>query len=174
MKLPCELLENLIHLKINFDREVSWWDLEVTLLNKNIRYLSVSGKIGTSSIDFDEIEDDFGFPELKTLLIRDKYDAFMINTNTHTAFRYMCENSNELEDICFAAIFHEEEDYEHVTEGIGYLEDRPSLRELTIECWKNYSSELFNDSIMELFNCPVEKPLLRKLVLDFDFSVFRR
>ena len=58
-----------------------------------------------------------------------------------------------------------------MTEGIGYLEDRPSLRELTIECWKNYSSELFNDSITELFNCPVEKPLLRKLVLDFNFSV---
>ena len=167
-ELPCESLENLVHLQIESGPDVCLWSLDVTLLNKNLRCFSYWGDIQIEPVDI-----DYGFPKLKTLLMRDYYEArpYSSDPNIHAAFRYLCENSHELEEICFAGIFENKEDYNNVTKAIGYLRNRPSLRELTIVSWENSNSKLFNVSIMELFNCPVQKPLLRKLVLNFNYSV---
>lgn len=102
-----------------------------------------------------------GFSELRTLNFN-----YCSSDFDFVAFRYFCQNSPKLEDICID--IDGLLDWDRVAKSIGPLVSRPALRTLAVKSEigsRNDNNEVANESIMKLLKCPVEKPKLERLIL---------
>ena len=134
-------------------------------LSKNIRNIGLYGsvQIDTTGVSF---EDHFEFPELKTLYIsRGVYS----DDSDSVAFRYFCTNAPKLKDINVSSRYVG--DYDCIATSIGSLLSRPALRNLEIGLEdSDDEDQTGHESIMNLFNCPTEKPELECLKIDFNYN----
>ena len=120
--------------------------------------------MSTAGVTFDKRS---GFPELRYLLFTGKsWDETDL-----TSFRYCCHNSPKLEEIHVHGSFESGDVFKSVAKSIGPLVNRTTLRQLDIEIedYREEPEEL-NESLMNLFNCPGEKPNLEKLIFHPNFS----
>ena len=160
-----ETLENLIHLDIYLENYDDDTGLKLSSLNKNIRYLRISGvvQMNTAGISF---YGAIGFPELIIL----QFSGKSWDDSDLTAFRYFCKNSPKLEEIHIYGNLPSEEAYhtvyDSVAKSIGSLLNRPALRILEIDIGEYHQQpQMFEESIKNLFEYPQEKPQLEKLIL---------
>ena len=159
-----ETLKKLVYLDINLDeRDERDAGLKLCSVSKNLRHLLICGDVqfNVAGILF---EAGFGFPELRSLRFRGNY---WDHTDTK-AFRYCCANSPKLEDIYVFGEFESTETYDTVAQSIGSLLSRPALRKLELDiydCREPSENQLVVESIINLINCPNEKPKLENLIL---------
>ena len=159
-----ETLENLIHLDIYLENYDDDTGLKISNLNKNIRYLRISGvvQMNTAGVSFDGGIGAIGFPELRIL----QFSGKSWDDSDQKAFRYCCANSPKLEEIYVFGDFETDAPYKSVAKSIGSLLNRPALRELELEIEDHREvGEEFVAPIANLFNFPDEKPSLEKLII---------
>ena len=163
--------------------------VKVSSLSKNLQFLRISGNQTittgrdswiktvhltgqgpTESITIGiAFEESCGFPQLKTLHFNGE---FFEDDNSFNAFKYFCEKSPMLEEIYLYGslgghenLFHTV--YDNLCKSIGSLLNRPALRTLHINifqpCPMRCFTEIFNKSITNMIEFPVEKPKLERL-----------
>ena len=108
-----------------------------------------------------------GFPKLKYLWFRSDY--YFWDEADFAAFKYCCQNSPMLEEIHVHGCLECWEIHDSAAKSIGPLVQRPALRKLDLNIEE---PEEFNDSLMNLLNCPGEKPNLEELVLHGEYSPY--
>ena len=140
-----------------------------------IKTVHLTGQGPTESITIGiAFEESCGFPQLKTLHFNGE---FFEDDNSFNAFKYFCEKSPMLEEIYLYGslemeipLFEYENRfhtvYDNLSKSIGSLLNRPALRTLFINiqpCEVRCFTEIFNKSIMNMIEFPVEKPKLERL-----------
>ena len=165
--IPWETIDKLVYLEIYLENDDRDAGLKLCSLSKNLRHLIIAGyvQMNVTGISF---QAGFGFPELRSFRFAGKsWDETDLK-----AFRYCCANSPKLEDIYVFGDFGFTETYDSVTKSIGSLLSRTALRKLELEI-EDYreSSERFVESMINMIDCPEEKPRIENLILYPNFPL---